>query len=152
MRIRHMMRENPARVTPDTPFHDLLRVFRDMDSRLAYVTGPDGALLGVVSSYDILRALLPFYLDANLARALPEEAAAPAQAFRACAGLTAADIMTRRLFTVGPDDTFLAAEALFAERKVNALPVVDAAGRLLGEVTRRIIIKHLAGTRDLEKD
>lgn len=149
MRIRQMMHDNLAVVGPDVPFAALLAAYRDTDSRLVYVAGPDRRLLGVVSSYDLLRAMLPFYLDSNLIKALPDDDAVIKQAFAACQGLSVSDIMTRDFASVGPDDLFLEAEALIAERGVNVLPVLDADGRLVGEITRRAILKYLAGRCNL---
>lgn len=144
MRIREMMRDTLATVGPDAPFAALVAAHRRRDSRLVYVVDADNRLLGVVSSYDILRAALPFYVDSNLARALPEDATVVCEGFAACRDKVAADVMSRKVASVGPDDTFFAAEALFAEGRYNVLPVVDAAGRVVGEITRRRILDRLA--------
>jgi len=152
MHIRHMMRDRLAVVGPDVPFATMFRAYRDMDSRLVYVTDPDRKLLGVVSSYDILRVMLPFYLDSNLVKALPDDSSVIRQAFAACKDTPVSDIMPRNVASVGPDDTFLEAEALIAERGINVLPVVDDEGRLVGEVTRRAILKYLADRCGLESE
>jgi CBS domain-containing protein len=153
MRIRHMMHDNPAVVGPEVSFATLLLAYRDMDSRLVYVTAPDRRLMGVVSSYDLLRVMLPFYLDSNLAKALSDDdETLVRQSCLACQALSAADIMTRTFVSIGPDDTFLEAEALIAERGVNVLPVLDADGRLVGEMTRRRILKYLAGHCGLDNE
>lgn len=150
MRIRHMMQESLAVVGPDVTFTTLLTAYRDTDSRLVYVVDAAGALLGLVSSYDILRAMLPFYLDSNLVKALPDDASVVRQAFAACRDRPVAEIMTTDIAAVSPDDLFLEAEALIAERGVNVLPVVDENGKLVGEVSRRTILKYLAGRCGLE--
>ena len=152
MRIRHMMHAHPAVVGPDVSFATLFRIYKGMDSRLVYVVGADKRLAGVVSSYDILRVMLPFYLDANLAKALPDDSSVIEQAFISCKSMSVSEIMTRDVASVGPDDTFLEAEALIAERGVNVLPVVDADGKLLGEVSRRDILKYLATRCGLESE
>ncbi|MFP5258893.1 MAG: HPP family protein [Acidobacteriota bacterium] len=145
MRIREMMRDTLATVGPDASFAALVAAHRRRDSRLVYVVDGENKLLGVVSCYDLLRCALPFYVDSNLARALPEDAAVVCDGFEACKYKTAADIMQPKVVSVEPEDTFFAAEALFAEGRYNVLPVVDAAGRLVGEITRRRILDFLAG-------
>lgn len=144
MRIRQMMRDTLATVGPDAPFAALVAAHRRRDSRLVYVVDDQTRLLGLVSCYDLLRAALPFFVDANLARALPEDAAVVCAGFAACQDRTAAEIMQREVVSVGPDDTVFSAEALFAEGRFNVLPVVDAAGRVVGELTRRRILDFLA--------
>ncbi|MHC1712419.1 MAG: HPP family protein [Solidesulfovibrio sp.] len=152
MQIRHMMHDKLAIVGPDMSFSDMLRAYRAMGSRLVYVTDADRRLLGVVSSYDILRAMLPFYLDSNLVKALPDDDSVIRQAFAACKDLPVADIMTKKCITVGPENSFLEAEAIITEQGVNALPVIDADGILIGEVTRRAILKYLAGRCGLDSE
>lgn len=144
MRIRNMMHDSLAVVGPDVTFSELLLAYRDTDSRLVYVVDAAGKLLGVVSSYDILRAMLPFYLDSNLVKALPDDEAVIRQAFASCKGQSVTEIMTTDFVAVKPDDLFLEAEALIAERGVNVLPVLNDQGKLVGEVSRRAILKYLA--------
>lgn len=144
MLLRDLMTERPATIGPDILFSELLATYRDMDSLLLYVIDPERRLLGVISSYDVLRLMLPFYLDSNLARALPDDEAVIRHAFRACRNIPASAVMTKDFVSLRGDDTFLAAEALFAERGINILPVLDANGRLIGELARRTALKHLA--------
>lgn len=144
MRIRQMMHASLAMVSPSVTFAELLAAYRSEGSRLVYVVDEHQKLLGVVSSYDMLRALLPFYLDSNLVKALPDDDSILRQAFSSCKGVAVTEIMTREFAAVGPDDSFLEAEALIAESGVNVLPVIDADGRLIGEVTRRTILNYLA--------
>jgi CBS domain-containing protein len=146
------MHDKLAVVGPDMTFADMLRAYRSMASRLVYVTDSDRRLLGVVSSYDILRAMLPFYVDSNLAKALPDDDSVIRQAFAACKDRPVTDIMTKKYIAVGPEHSFLEAEAIIAEQGVNALPVIDADGKLVGEVTRRAILKYLAGRCGLDSE
>ncbi|EFL51126.1 CBS domain containing protein [Solidesulfovibrio fructosivorans JJ]] len=152
MRIRNMMHKSLAVIGPDVDFAALLAAYRQMESRLVYVVDKDGKLLGVISSYDILRVMFPFYLDSNLVKALPDDESVLRQAFSACKGQPAADIMTTDFAAVTPDALFLEAEALIAERGVNVLPVIDDEGRLVGEVSRRAILKYLAERCGLEDE
>lgn len=144
MLLRDLMTTDPAAIGPDLPFEELLAIYRDMDSMLLYVVDADWHLLGVISSYDILRVMLPFYLDSNLTKALPDDTAVIRHAFRACRGMPASAFMSKDLTTLRPEDSFLTAEALFAERGLNILPVVDERGCLVGELARRVALKHLA--------
>jgi CBS domain-containing protein len=144
MLLRQLMTPSPATIGPDVPLVELLATYRDMDSQLLYVVDPAGKLLGVISSFDILRVMLPFYLDSNLAKALPDDEAILRHAFAACRAMPASAFMTKKFIALIPDDSFLAAEALFTERGINVLPVVDDAGRLVGELSRRTALKYLA--------
>jgi CBS domain-containing protein len=53
------------------------------------------------------------------------------------------DIMTREVMTVTPETPVPALAALFAERGISGVPVVDASGNLIGLVTEGDLIRRL---------
>jgi len=57
--------------------------------------------------------------------------------------LTVEKIMSRKLFTVGPDDTVLAAAQLMLDQKISGLPVVEKSGKLVGMITESDIFRML---------
>jgi CBS domain-containing protein len=52
------------------------------------------------------------------------------------------DVMSRPVYTVGACDTIEYAAALLADRKVTAVPVLDATGRLVGMVSEGDLLRH----------
>jgi CBS domain-containing protein len=56
--------------------------------------------------------------------------------------LTAADIMTKEIHTVHPDTEITALAKKFVEYNVNAMPVVDDAGKLVGMVTQTDLVEQ----------
>ena len=52
-----------------------------------------------------------------------------------------ADFMTRRVITVTPDTSILAAAQLMLERKISGLPVVNAADHLIGIVSEHDLLR-----------
>lgn len=56
--------------------------------------------------------------------------------------LTAKDIMTREVCTVHEDTDLKELSALFVERNYKTLPVVDAAGKLVGVVSQTDLIEQ----------
>lgn len=131
-------------ISPDETLGHVLCLMPSIRSKLLYVTGPDGRLLGVVSSFDLLKVMLPEFLDANLARSVSGGDNLLIQAFTEHSGTKVSEVMTRKVISCKPDDTVLELNALIRESAVNVLPVVDAAGKLLGEVTRRNILNAVA--------
>jgi CBS domain-containing protein len=55
-------------------------------------------------------------------------------------GITAADLMTAPAVTVAPDDTVEHAARLMYSRRVKRLPVTDAAGHLVGIISRADVL------------
>lgn len=56
--------------------------------------------------------------------------------------LTAGDIMTKQIHTVHQNSEIKALAKIFVERKVNALPVVDDDGLLVGMVTQTDLVEQ----------
>jgi CBS domain-containing protein len=58
---------------------------------------------------------------------------------------TVADLMTDSVVTVLPEATLLDVATVMADRHLNPVPVVDADGTLLGIVSRRDLVRYVAG-------
>jgi CBS domain-containing protein len=56
--------------------------------------------------------------------------------------LTAADVMTREVVTVRPNDSLRRAAQLMLERGISGLPVVEANGRVVGVISEADLIRH----------
>lgn len=54
--------------------------------------------------------------------------------------VTAADIMMSPVITIGPDATVRELARILADNKISGVPVVDAAGKLLGVVSEEDLI------------
>ena len=143
MKIASIMNPRIATTGPGTSFIELLRTMRGKPSRLMHVVAQDGKLLGVISNYDVLKVMLPFYMDSNLAKAMAFDEEFAKRTLEDNKGLTAKDLMVEDCVTLAEDAHFLEAEALLKEKGVNALSVVDAAGRAVGEVTRKAVLSKL---------
>ena len=85
------------------------------------VAEPDGAVLGIVSERDIVRAM--------------------AGTGEAVMHMTAGQLMTRVLHTVTPQGTVQEALQLMTDRRVRHLPVLEANGTLAGMVSIGDLVK-----------
>ena len=56
------------------------------------------------------------------------------------------DVMTKQPITIDPDAPLATAAAVMREREIRHLPVIDAAGRLMGIITERDVLRALAAT------
>ena len=90
------------------------------------VIDDEGRLVGLVSHRDILRAQISSLtgLTANERRARQSD-------------VKIAQLMTRDVWTAGPDAFASAAGQTLLDHRFGCLPVVDAAGRLVGIITER---------------
>jgi CBS domain-containing protein len=58
------------------------------------------------------------------------------------------DFMTRRVVTITPDTTLLAAARLMLEHRVGGLPVVDASGRMIGVFSESDLLREAGKDED----
>ena len=107
-------------VAPETTVPALARVLRERRIGAVLVTAPDDQLLGIVSERDIVTSL-------GSVGAITLE-------------MTAAQLMTRVLSTIGPRDSVEQAMALMTERRVRHLPVLDS-GHIVGLVSIGDVVK-----------
>ncbi|WP_243363238.1 HPP family protein [Fundidesulfovibrio terrae] len=142
MKISTIMNRQVAKTGPGESFAKVLAAMQAMPSRLLHVVDADDRLMGIISSYDVLKVMMPFYLDSNLAKAVTDDENFVRRLLADNAHLTAADIMAVDIITLHEDSHLLEAEALIKEKAVNALPVLDEQGHVVGEVTRQAILSQ----------
>ncbi len=56
--------------------------------------------------------------------------------------MKASDVMTRHVVSIGPDDSVLEAARLMLQHRISGLPVIDAAGALVGLVTEGDLLRR----------
>jgi CBS-domain-containing membrane protein len=120
--------------------------FKEMAARLRHervsafpVVDDDGTVVGVVSETDLLPKET---LDAGWAAGIPEMTSrALNQGDQEKAeSVTAAELMTQPAVTAAPEDTVEHAARLMYTHRVKRLPVTDAAGRLVGIISRADVL------------
>ena len=148
MRIEQIMRHDPTRVSPDEPVSRLIEWYANPGnrSRYTYVVDKDGLLVGVVTMLE----LLGLFFTPEMVAAYESGETAENEVIRTLlAALNSRKqtqvraIMRTELPTVRASDFFLSARLLLSERQIRALPVVDGQGVLVGEVTRRVLVRLL---------
>ena len=138
--VGDVMSRDVASVRPDTPLHDVTRLLVDRDVKAAPVVDADGRVVGIITGGDLLeRGGLPVRL--SLQKDLPPDLAAHHLRLLEESGHAAADIMTARPATIRVDAAVRDAARLMVQRHVKRLPVTDAAGHLVGIVSRLDVLR-----------
>jgi CBS domain-containing protein len=106
----------------DTDFKAAMGLMQKHRIRRLPVVDERGALVGIVAERDLLVAA-DRYLNSPV---------------------DVAQIMTRRVVTVGETTPVVEAATVMIERKIGGLPVVAASGELLGIITETDLLKALA--------
>lgn len=129
MLVRDIMQTHPVSATPETRLPHLLRLLQRRGFRhLPVLDG--GKLVGIISDRDLKQSMIS---AASMTEGRERD--------RLLDALTAGQIMTRTVVTIGPMFGVEEAARLMATRKISALPVTEG-DRLLGIVTETDVL-HL---------
>jgi CBS domain-containing protein len=134
--VKDVMTTSVVTVTPTTGFRVLAALMRDRGITGLPVVDVEGRLVGVVSEADLLlreERPLPAGRDDRSWSRREERAKATST--------VASGLMSRYVVTVRPEDSIAEAARLMHRHAVQRLPVVDAAGRLFGIVSRGDLLK-----------
>ena len=136
-------------VAPETPFKDVVVTLSGNGISAVPVVGPHGTVIGVVSEADVL----PKQEFHGGADPIPHGVSRRRTRWFRSLGLCAAELMTTPVLTIGPDASVTLAARRLAEHRVRRLFVVDAAGRLVGVVSRHDILgTFLRADNDIRAD
>lgn len=129
--VREVMTRRVVSVREDASFKEMAEMLRRTRISAFPVIDSADRVVGVVSEADLLVKEAVQATGTSIIAALRhvrEEDKAK--------GVTAADLMTRPAITIGPDAAVAEAARIMYDRRIKRLPVVDAAGRLLGIISR----------------
>jgi acetoin utilization protein AcuB len=127
MLVKDIMQHDVACVRPETHLEEVVRLLQRRGVRHLPVLDHED-LVGIISDRD-LKSVLPSPVTKLAATATPVHSA----------GLTAGDIMTKRVITVEPMVSVEDAARLLVEERIGALPVMDG-GALVGIVTETDVL------------
>jgi len=143
--VRDIMTTNVVTVRADASFKEIAVRLREHRVSAFPVLDKDGTVIGVVSEADLLlKEAQPLSEEEALSEEDALEGARPGilrqRAQEKARALTAADLMSRPAVTVGVEDSVEHAARLMYARGVKRVPVTDAAGRLVGIVSRADVL------------
>jgi CBS domain-containing protein len=147
MIVRDIMTRDVLTARPETPVYAVARLMQD--SRLSGVPVVDdgGRVLGIVTESDLIlrntRLEPPAFFQILDGRIPLESPSHYQKRIRHILGTRASDIMTEKVVTIGPEELIEDLAALFIDRRVNPIPVVEN-GVLVGIVSRFDIVRMMA--------
>lgn len=126
-------------VTPDTSISLAHKIMKDNGVRRLVVVDPEDYVKGIITIGDVREAS-------------PSDAVTLSiwELNYLWAQLTVEKIMTSPVITVQADEPMLNAAKLMLAKKVSGLPVVDAAGKVVGMLTESDIFRLVVNT--IEED
>jgi CBS domain-containing protein len=137
--VKEWMTSPVITVTPDTSISLAHKIMKDNGVRRLVVVDPEDYVKGIITIGDVREAS-------------PSDAVTLSiwELNYLWAQLTVEKIMTSPVITVQADEPMLNAAKLMLAKKVSGLPVVDAAGKVVGMLTESDIFRLVVNT--IEED
>jgi CBS domain-containing protein len=145
MKVSELMTVKVITVTPETPIHEVAELLEKYHFTGVPVVA-DGKVMGLIAERDFITSdselYLPTYIKllTDMDFVSGDKKKLPPQAQKII-NAKASDIMNQTLVTISPDADIQELAELFAEKRVNPIPVTDKDNTLLGVVSRSDLIK-----------
>ena len=153
---RELMTRDVVSVPPETPVPAVARLLAERGISAVPVLDQAGKVLGIVTEADLVRRLAgeedaPRGWLAALFATLFGDPGAEADRYARTHGITAAEVMTERVVTVGEEATAAHIAHLMEERGIRRVLVVEN-GRLRGVVSRADLLRALVAPPQAAED
>jgi len=147
--VGDVMTRDPITVRPETPLNDVIQILAEKHISGLPVVDQTGKLVGVISETDLMwresEVTPPAYILLLDSVIYLENPARYERELHKALGATVKEVMTdRHILTITPEKTLQDAAKQMHEKGVHGLPVLDAAGCVIGILTRGDIIRVMA--------
>ena len=149
--VADVMSRDPITVRPETSLKEAIQILAERRISGLPVLDQNNQLIGIISETDLMwqetGATPPAYIMLLDSVIYLENPNRYERDLHKALGQTVGEVMTREsLITITPDKSVREAAQIMHEHNVHRLPVLDAAGQLVGILTRGDIIRAMAAS------
>ncbi|MCS7239689.1 MAG: CBS domain-containing protein [Candidatus Bipolaricaulota bacterium] len=143
MKVRDFVRRDLTAVERDTRVSQAIKLLENSGLSSLPVVDDEGKVVGVISERDIIRALLPEYVDMLRSPSFLPSLDRLTKKLREIGDHPIERYMVKEVISVRLEDTDLYVADLMLRKGLKQLPVVDEQGRLVGVVRRIDLLSRL---------
>ncbi len=149
MKVSDIMTRVVIAVKCDTSVNEVAKLMGAHDISGVPVVDDENHVVGIITELDLIvrntRLELPRFVEVLDWGRIPLERPGHArERLKHMLGTQAGDIMTEKVETIGPDAGVEDLAEVMVKRRFNPVPVVDAAGKLIGIVSRADLVDMMA--------
>jgi CBS domain-containing protein len=149
MKVSEIMTTEVVAVKCETSVNEVAKVMGAKNISGVPVVDDDQHVVGIITELDLIvrntRLEMPRFIEVLDWGRIPLERPGHAkERLQHMLGTQAADIMTEKVETIGPDAPVEDLAELMVKHRVNPVPVVDAEGKLIGIVSRADLVDMMA--------
>lgn len=146
--VADVMTRDPITAAPETPLSEVIKILAEKRISGLPVVDQSGKLVGVISETDLMwqesGVTPPAYIMLLDSVIYLENPARYERDLHKALGQTVGEVMNRDLVTIAPDQSLQEAARLMHESSIQRLTVLDAAGHVVGILTRGDIVRAMA--------
>lgn len=144
MKVKEIMTKELVSIKPDDNAKDALDILFKMQISGLPVIDTQGRLVGMFTEKDILKQILPSYLEKVGRFVYEENPKSIKKKFQDLANLSVSQVMRRDVITIDEDASLCEVARLMLTQKIRRIPVLDKEKRIAGIVAREDIVKAYA--------
>jgi len=143
MNVRDIMTKDLTSCEKDTSIRELIFMLDSAGVPNVAVVNEEDKVIGFISEKDIIRACLPGYFDMLHTASFIPDMNQISKKLDQISGDPVEKYMQRDIIVVSADDDDMQAAEIIIRKNIKNLPVVDEYGRLVGQVKRIDLLRHL---------
>ncbi|MCM8763103.1 MAG: CBS domain-containing protein [Candidatus Omnitrophica bacterium] len=143
MKVKEIMIKEVISISPQTNAQEALDLLEKMQISGLPVIDKDGKLVGMFTEKDILRHILPGYVEKVGTFVYEEDTKAIKRKFNQLSTLQVGELMRREVVTTSEDTSLYEVARLMLTQKARRIPVLDKTGKVLGIIARCDILRAL---------
>lgn len=148
--VADVMSRDPIAVRPETPLQEAIKILAERRIGGLPVVDDSGKLVGIISESDLMwretGPTPPPYIMLLDSVIFLENPARYEKELHKALGQTVGEVMSANPIATTPEKSLHDAAKLMHERKINRLPVLDKAGKVIGILTRGDIVRAMAAS------
>lgn len=144
MKVKEIMTKGVASVSPDMNAKEALGLLLKMQISGLPVIDDKGELKGMFTEKDILKNILPSYLDKVGNFVYEENPKSTKKKFEELKNLKVFQLMRKEVITVGEETALCEVTHIMLTHKARRIPVLDKEKKVVGIVAREDIVRAYA--------
>lgn len=151
MQVREIMTKELIRLKPEDSAHDALNLLFQKEISGLPVIDEAGKLLGMFTEKDILKQILPSYVEKVGRFIYTEDPKYIKKKLQDLMAMKVSQLMRKEVVTVSEETSLVEIARIMLTQKIRRIPILAADGQVSGIVSRGDIVKALAdkyGARD----
>jgi CBS domain-containing protein len=142
MRVKDVMVSKVKSILPDTPVSEALEFLSEERISGLPVVDKDNRLVGMFTEKDIIKYILPGYLEKVGGFVYEDNPKMIRNKVRELlAERKVCDVMRKEVVTVGPDTSLSEVARVMLTGKIRRIPVVDKEAKVVGIIAREDVVK-----------